>query len=102
MPIGMPGWPDLAASTASMASARMALASSASVAREPAGKFMGAANYTRRMASKFSSELPFGRPAGFEQRVFCEAPGAGHWFVFRGSELLVELGPPDARPSDDP
>src|SRR5918994_5067413 len=32
MPIGMPGWPDFAASTASMASARMELASSASVA----------------------------------------------------------------------
>src|SRR5438105_14874727 len=32
MPIGMPGWPDLAASTASIDSARIALASSTSVA----------------------------------------------------------------------
>src|SRR5215210_2388966 len=32
IPIGMPGWPDLAASTASIASARMELASSASLA----------------------------------------------------------------------
>src|SRR5687767_5340831 len=32
MPIGMPGWPDFAASTASMASARIELASSASEA----------------------------------------------------------------------
>lgn len=28
------------------------------------------------------------------------APG-GHWFVFRGDHLLVELGPPSAVPSDD-
>jgi NAD+ diphosphatase len=48
------------------------------------------------------SELPFGTPPAFEQSVFCDAPGEGHWFVFRGSELLVELGPPDPRPSDDP
>jgi len=47
------------------------------------------------------SELPFGTPPAFEQRVFCDAPGEAHWFVFRGSELLVELGPPDPRPSDD-
>ena len=33
MPIGMPGWPDFAASTASIASARIALASCLSVAR---------------------------------------------------------------------
>ena len=33
MPIGMPGWPDFAASTASIASARIALARSESVAR---------------------------------------------------------------------
>src|SRR5215212_3780593 len=32
MPIGMPGWPDLAASTASIANARIELASSASLA----------------------------------------------------------------------
>src|SRR5258708_33884466 len=36
MPIGMPGWPDFAASTASIASARMALASSRSGAGETA------------------------------------------------------------------
>jgi NAD+ diphosphatase len=48
------------------------------------------------------NELPFGRPAGFEHRVACESPGDGAWFVFRGTDLLVELGPPDPRPSDDP
>jgi NAD+ diphosphatase len=47
-------------------------------------------------------ELPFRRPVDFEHLARCEAPGAGHWFVFRGAELLVELGPPDPRPSDDP
>jgi NAD+ diphosphatase len=47
------------------------------------------------------SELPFSRPPDFEHRVLCEAPGEGHWFVFRGDELLVEIGPLE-RPSDDP
>ena len=44
--------------------------------------------------------LPFSRPADFEQCVSCEAPGEGHWFVFRGDQLLVEMGPLE-RPSDD-
>ena len=30
----------------------------------------------------------------------CAAPAAGHWFVFRGDQLLVEMGPLE-RPSDD-
>ena len=51
-------------------------------------------------------ELPFATPAGYEHLCFCESPAesreAGHWFVFRGDQLLVELGPPDPRPSDDP
>jgi NAD+ diphosphatase len=47
-------------------------------------------------------ELPFSSPNGFEHLVHCESPGKGHWFVFRGDQLLVELGPPDSRPSDDP
>ncbi len=47
------------------------------------------------------NELPFGRPADFEHRVAGNAPGEGFWFVFRGTDLLVELGPPDPRPSDD-
>ena len=46
------------------------------------------------------SELPFSRPIDFEHCVTCEAPGEGHWFVFRGDQLLVELGPLE-RPSDD-
>src|SRR4051794_28911132 len=49
MPIGMPGWPDFAASTASMASARMEFASSASVALAVTGESMGSANYTQRL-----------------------------------------------------
>jgi len=47
------------------------------------------------------NELPFGRPADFEHLVWCERPGEAHWFVFRGTDLLVEMGPPDPRPSDD-
>jgi len=43
-------------------------------------------------------------PEGFEAAVAAPAAaGAGaHWFVFKGDRLLVELGPPSARPSDDP
>ncbi|MBI4123346.1 MAG: NAD(+) diphosphatase [Betaproteobacteria bacterium] len=50
-------------------------------------------------------ELPFASPVDFEHCVSCEAPAdarqAGHWFVFRGDQLLVEMGPLE-RPSDDP
>ena len=46
--------------------------------------------------------LPFSRPADYEPLVSAQARGGGHWFVFRGTDLLVELGPPDPRPSDDP
>ena len=48
--------------------------------------------------------LPFSSPVDFEHCVTCEAPeegrAAGHWFVFRGDQLLVEIGPLE-RPSDD-
>jgi NAD+ diphosphatase len=37
----------------------------------------------------------------YEPLVACDAPGEAHWFVFRGDELLVEMGPPVAA-SDDP
>ena len=47
------------------------------------------------------SELPFRSPAQFEPLCFCESSAEGHWFVFCGDKLLVELGPPE-RPSDDP
>ena len=47
------------------------------------------------------SELPFSRPPEYEHCVSCEQPGEGHWFVFRGDQLLVEMGPLE-RPSDDP
>src|SRR5438309_1877994 len=50
------------------------------------------------------TELPFSRPTEYEHLVTCEAPEhareAGHWFVFRGDQLLVEMGPLE-RPSDD-
>ncbi|MGH8689082.1 MAG: NAD(+) diphosphatase [Burkholderiales bacterium] len=46
------------------------------------------------------SPLPFSTPDGFEHRVRGDSP-EGLWFVFRGDQLLVELGPPDPRPSDD-
>src|SRR6185436_5746159 len=51
-------------------------------------------------------ELPFSTPAGYEHLCHFEDPGrsstGAHWFVFRGDQLLLEMGPPDPRPSDDP
>ena len=47
------------------------------------------------------SHLPFRAPAAFEPPCFNEKREGGHWFVFCGDKLLVELGPPE-RPSDDP
>jgi len=44
--------------------------------------------------------LPFSSPADYEPGVACDAPTEAHWFVFRGDELLVEMGPTVA-PSDD-
>ncbi len=46
-------------------------------------------------------QLPFSSPDGFVQLTLAEAPGAGHWFVFRGDQLLVEIGPPSPEPTDD-
>jgi NAD+ diphosphatase len=46
--------------------------------------------------------LPFSSPQDFEYRVQGAGDAAGLWFVFRGDRLLVEVGPPDARPGDDP
>ncbi|MGH8708660.1 MAG: NAD(+) diphosphatase [Burkholderiales bacterium] len=46
--------------------------------------------------------LPFSSPQDFEQRVHGAENAEGLWFVFRGDRLLVEVGPPDPRPGDDP
>jgi len=46
--------------------------------------------------------LPFSSPQDYEHRVQGAGDAAGLWFVFRGDRLLVEVGPPDARPGDDP
>ena len=45
--------------------------------------------------------LPFSSPLEYEHLVACDAPGEAHWFVFRGDELAVEMGPL-AAPSADP
>lgn len=50
-------------------------------------------------------EMPFTSPDAFQPGVTApsgapsDAPA--HWFIFRGDRLLVELGPPSSRPSDD-
>jgi NAD+ diphosphatase len=47
-------------------------------------------------------EMPFMAPPRFVGGPGAQAEaGTGHWFVFRGDRLLVELGPPSAAPSDD-
>ena len=49
------------------------------------------------------TEMPFTSPQGFEAAVSApEQAGEAHWFVFKGDRLLIELGPPSPRPSDDP
>lgn len=49
------------------------------------------------------AEMPFMSPLEFEARVLApeEELASGHWFVFRGDRLLIELGPPSASPTDD-
>jgi NAD+ diphosphatase len=48
-------------------------------------------------------EMPFTSPEGFAAAVAVpDQAGEAHWFVFKGDRLLVELGPPSPRPSDDP
>jgi NAD+ diphosphatase len=47
------------------------------------------------------NELPFATPANYEPACFTDQHGEGLWFVFRGDQLLVEMGPPDPRPTDD-
>jgi NAD+ diphosphatase len=47
-------------------------------------------------------EMPFTSPVDFEAWVAPRGAGApGHWFVFKGDRLLVELGPPSPHPSGD-
>lgn len=45
--------------------------------------------------------MPFSSPGDYAHAVAGDGSGAGWWFVFRGDRLLVELGPPDARATDD-
>lgn len=51
------------------------------------------------------NEMPFTSPLEFEAGVAAPSPASpdapAHWFVFRGDRLLVELGPPSPKPSDD-
>ncbi len=48
-------------------------------------------------------QMPFTSPQGFEAAVAApKQAGESLWFVFKGDRLLVELGPPSPRPSDDP
>ena len=51
------------------------------------------------------AQLPFTTPpsfAGATRPPGANADAPAHWFVFRGDQLLVEVGPPDPRPGDDP
>lgn len=46
--------------------------------------------------------LPFHSPLSFDPVPSLDAPREGHWFVFCGDRLLVEIGPPSDAPTDDP
>ena len=47
--------------------------------------------------------MPFTSPEDFAAGVAAPATlTQGYWFVFKADRLLVELGPPSPRPSDDP
>ena len=47
-------------------------------------------------------EMPFTSPAEFAAAVAAPAgTDPAYWFVFKADRLLVELGPPSPRPSDD-
>ena len=48
------------------------------------------------------SLLPFSSPQDFEHRVHGAGDAEALWFVFRGDRLLVQVGPPDPQPGDDP
>lgn len=48
------------------------------------------------------TSLPFSSPSDYLHRVRGPGDADGLWFVFHGDRLLVELGPPDPRPTDDP
>ena len=51
------------------------------------------------------AQMPFTTPrafAGATKPPDADTGAPAHWFVFRGDQLLVEVGPPDARPGDDP
>jgi NAD+ diphosphatase len=46
--------------------------------------------------------LPFSSPLDFAHRVSGAERADALWFVFRGDQLLVEVGPPASHPGDDP
>ena len=45
--------------------------------------------------------MPFTSPDEYVHLVSPESEGDAHWFVFRGDQLLVEIGPPSSAPTDD-
>src|SRR5262245_27057775 len=61
------------------------------------------ANYSRLTSyNRPMIEMPFTSPADFAAGVAAPAEGSeAFWFVFKADRLLVELGPPSPRPSDD-
>jgi NAD+ diphosphatase len=46
--------------------------------------------------------MPFTSPDGYVHLVSPQGGVTGHWFVFRGDQLLVEIGPPATETPDDP
>jgi len=46
--------------------------------------------------------MPFTSPDGYVHLVAADTATEAHWYVFRGDQLLVEVGPPSSAPTDDP
>jgi NAD+ diphosphatase len=46
-------------------------------------------------------QLPFHSPEGFVHLSAAAPASLGHWFVFSGDRLLVEVGPPSPEPTGD-
>ncbi len=56
----------------------------------------------KRIKLALTMTMPFTSPDNYVHLVSAESDQDAHWFVFRGDQLLVEVGPPSNAPIDDP
>src|SRR5690606_29501222 len=100
MPIGMPGWPEAAASTASMASARMALARDLWSPGERAAPRAGCLDVMAPVAGVGGRAGWSRRLGGAENAGAGEARQGGYLHDLRGGRppLRAAIGRPGASP----